>query len=198
MPQSFLQAQAVNQFTNQVTDKGSRANGDVSFWQPDYNDPGYYYFGCYAINNYNTSISGPQFVFMAVNDDAQHPCMKAPLGFQQQWTCIGNDQPSNLGIYTLLAPPGYIALGSIAVADFNNPPTLADYPNLMCVRQDFCQKVTLTSPPDLVWTDQGSGAPLDVSVWMLPNSSNCIATVADKSYPSQVKVYDLATPPTLE
>lgn len=171
-----------------VTDKGSRAEADIAFYSPVV-PAGYYYFGMYAVNSYAPMPGMEMRLFTAVNDDPQNPCFLPPLSFIEQWTCIGNDQPSNLGIYVPQAPTGYIALGSIAVENFNSPPTVNQYPNLMCVRADLCMQIGLNKN-NITWTDRGSRAPLDVSVWGLLVATNCIATV-DSSYPDKKDLYDL-------
>lgn len=193
--QSILKLKAVNQFNILATDRGSEANDDISFWTPDLPNPApqYYYLGCYATNNYNNpaSPSGPQYVvteeYIEFGGDDSY--FKAPIGFSLTWSCIGNDQASNLGIYSLVAPDGYIGLGSVAAMDFNNPPNVSDFPFLVCVREDLCEKVTVNQE-NFIWCDKGSGAPLDVTVWMLPNSQTCCAVTYD-GYPDSELVFDL-------
>ena len=171
MADSFLKFMSCQQFdeVDQVTDKGSKATLGVSFWTPLPPD-GWFYLGMYATPNYNNppSPSGPIWVVQSseTSDTDEDPPLAPPSLLVQTWTCVDGDQSSNLGIYSLVAPPGYIALGSIAVPDFKSPPDPDDYPELMCVRQDLCTQVTVESG-NVVWTDKGSKAPLDVTVWLL-------------------------------
>ena len=130
----------------------------------------------YATPNYNNppSPSGPIWVVQSSEtSDTDEDPLAPPSLLVQTWTCVDGDQSSNLGIYSLVAPPGYIALGSIAVPDFKSPPDPDDYPELMCVRQDLCTQVTVESG-NVVWTDKGSKAPLDVTVWLLPGAQTCM------------------------
>lgn len=169
-----------------VTDRGSGANDDVSFWTPE-SIPGFCWLGMFAVPNYNPVASGTTFLAQNYSSVGSRPFLAAPLGFNQVWTCSGNDQPSNLGIYSLQAPPGYIGLGTIAVLDFNSPPILANYPNLMCVRQDLCKQVSVNN---VIWDDQGSGAPLDVTVVMLPTAQIAYSFTAN-GYPGSTTTWDL-------
>ncbi|MBP2845903.1 Vps62-related protein [Dickeya oryzae] len=191
MSDSFLQFQSTNTFVlnNIINDVGSGADQDLSLWCPVV-PSGWSYLGLYPTNNYNNppNPSGPQWLIQG----SDTTCLSAPTGFSTIWTCSHNDRPSNLGIYAPLAPNGYIAIGSIAVMDFNSPPTVGAWPNLMCVRQDLCQQVTL-SLTNRIWCDQGSRAPLDVSVWLLPNALTCVATVGN-GYPDEVSVWDVKNP----
>jgi hypothetical protein len=202
MADSFLKFMSCQQFdeVDQVTDKGSKATLGVSFWTPLPPD-GWFYLGMYATPNYNNppSPSGPIWVVQSseTSDTDEDPPLAPPSLLVQTWTCVDGDQSSNLGIYSLVAPPGYIALGSIAVPDFKSPPDPDDYPELMCVRQDLCTQVTVESG-NVVWTDKGSKAPLDVTVWLLPGAQTCYA-VANQSggYPESYQVWDLKGAPNL-
>lgn len=175
-----------------VTDQGSRAKASVAFWQPNGLAPNQYYLGLcgQSIRSYNnlTPYGVSTYVYTMKDNDPANPLLTPPIGFHQLWTCVGNDQPSNLGIYTLIAPPGYVGIGCVAVPDFNTPPLLSNYPQLMCVRADLVNFSDTAN--QIQWTDQGSGAPLDVTVWASPLSNISIATVST-NYPSQAQVADL-------
>ncbi|KAB7769869.1 MULTISPECIES: Vps62-related protein [Xanthomonas] len=200
---SFLCQGVCNSFdlNKQITDQGSRSGREISFWHPLVSGIGhgedYFYIGLYATNNYANppSPSGPVVVLQEYDSD-KNLCLSAPLGFTTVWECEGNDSPCNLGIYNLQAPAGYIALGSIAVADFNTPPSLADYPSLMCVRDEFCQVVTL-GKENLIWDNAESGADRNVLVWQLPYSGACFARGYQRSqgYPTDIQTFDLMLPP---
>lgn len=181
-----------------INDQGSRSKTDMSLWTPDpaalvVNSVQYYYLGLFGTNNYDCPPTprGPFFCY-ALNDDNGNPILEAPTGFTTVWESKGNKQPSNLGIYNPIAPPGYVSIGSIAVMDFNNPPVIGSYPLLMCVRQDMHVNVTLTES-DLIWTDQGSGTPENVSVWMLPNSGAAFAYRSSRNapYPTSIDAIDI-------
>lgn len=175
-----------------VTDQGSGATASVAFWQPNSLAPNQYYLGMcgQSIHNYNnlTPSAVSTYVYALKNDDPTNSMLARPTGFQQLWTCVDNDRSSNLGIYTLIAPPGYVGIGCIAVPDFNTPPAVNNYPQLMCVRGDlvdFCYTSNQSQ-----WSDQGSGAPLDVTVWASPNTNISIPAIWT-NYPPQMQVADL-------
>lgn len=173
-----------------VNDRGSRADSDASFWIPSAYSAGWKFLGMSATPNYNVPPSPlePYYLFQAAPGGSP---LAAPVSFRELWTCSGDGQPSNLGIYLPVAPAGYVGIGFVAVMDFNHPPVVTDYPDLVCVRQDLAVQVSLGAN-SLIWNDKGSGAPLDVSVWRLPNSGAAAATIAG-GYPSSVNVWDLAT-----
>lgn len=189
MAQSFLQGLMVNSFMNViVNDVGSQANTDISFWYPAYTQQGYYYVGMYATDSYTAPPAGGMYVYQAVNDDPDNPCFAAPTGFSQMWECTGNGSPSFLGIYNPIAPNGYIAIGTVAVSDFRNPPTVAQFPNLMCVRQDLATQITVNIQSNLIWADHGDGTNDSVTVYQLPNSLACYAV---QNYPNSSPAFDI-------
>jgi hypothetical protein len=178
-----------------VTDQGSGADHDVMFWLPDGLSSQQYYLGMIAcsVPNYNnlTPPAGTStYIFSLQNDDPTNSLLARPTGFTPLWTCVDNHQPSNLGIYSIDGPAGYFGVGCIAVADFNSPPQVSDYPQLMCVRGDQVNFNYTVS--NAIWTDHGSGTPLDVSVWQSPLSQIAIATLW-KGYPNSQQVADLST-----
>ncbi|WP_446901338.1 Vps62-related protein [Burkholderia sp. YIM B11467] len=191
MSDIYLESRAISYFeTPPVTDSGSRASGDISFWIPYEIPAGWSMLGMSATPNYNSPPSLTQNVYKPSEPNG----LISPTGFAQVWTCVGHDQPSNLGIYMPIAPDGYIALGCVAVTNFNEPPGSSSFPALKCVRQDLCEQVTLSSDANLVWTDAGSHAPIDVCVWMLPTAKTCVATARGNGYPSSIVVWDLKNP----
>lgn len=183
---AILQLESVSTFIPiDLTDRGSGAKDDVSFWTPAL-ITGFSWLGMFAAPNYNPSPSAT--TFLAKNESiGSRPLLAEPLQFNELWTCSGNHQPSNLGIYSLEAPPGYIGLGTIAVSNFNKYPLPRDYPGLMCVRQDLCKQVSVNN---VIWDDQGSGAPLDVTVVMLPTAQIAYAFTAN-GYPGVTTAWDL-------
>lgn len=177
-----------------IDDQGSRADRDVMFWLPSGLTSQQYYLGMIAcsIPNYNNSTPPTgtfTYIFNLENDDPANSLLARPTGFTQLWACVGNDQPSNLGIYTINAPAGYVGLGCIAVSNFNSPPQISDYPQLMCVRGDLVTSGYTVS--NSIWTDKGSGAPLDVSIWQSPLSNIALANL-NKEYPNSHQVSDLS------
>lgn len=174
-------------FNQPVADHGSGASRDVTFWKPDGFPTDYFYLGLYAVGNYNSQPSGNTFVFTVKNNDTKHPLLAPPMGFNPVWTAT----KSMLGIYSLIAPPGYTGVGCVVVPDYSKRPEVRDYPGLMCVRTDYL--FNNYHDNDLIWNDQGSHAPLDVSVWMSPISRVAIAQL-NQGYPASQTVTDLRAP----
>ena len=69
----------------------------------------------YATPNYNNppSPSGPIWSYSPRKRQIRTRILAPPSLLVQTWTCVDGDQSSNLGIYSLVAPPGYIALAAL-------------------------------------------------------------------------------------
>lgn len=173
-----LQLTPCRNFTNQINDNGSRANASVSFWTPSLPISGNYcWFGmtAYPCNsgNYPAFPTGALTYLAQAINDPNGLLLQPPQRLQLIWSCTGNGQPSNLGICTLVPPPGYVGLGLIAIENFNNIPDISNYPNLMCVNQSLV--AMQQQECDFVWCDKGSCAPLNISVYNLQNAHTAMA-----------------------
>ena len=60
-------------------------------------------------------------------------------------------------------PHGYIALGDVACNGHDPPSTLFTSKYAACIRGDLLSQGALDTA--VLWTDQGSGAPMNVSIW---------------------------------
>jgi hypothetical protein len=197
--QSFVSPLSTSTFLNvSINSMDSYATEKCSWWIPAIHQvipktkpanmiSPYYYLGYYATNNFSNPPAGSCNIYMANDVEKSSPCFAPPVGFSEIWKCTGNSAPSYLGIYNPIAPTGYIAIGTVAVMDFNSPPQLAQYPGLMCVRQDLVTQITTSN---IIWADHNSKATGDVSVFQLPNSGLCYAVVG---YPTSITAYDIAS-----
>jgi hypothetical protein len=103
------------------------------------------------------SCSGELGLMIQPLDDYSSDAIARPVGFSRKWGMSKN--ANNMGIWTPNAPPGYVALGDLWGYD-----SQSFYGRFYaCVRQDLCVQVPLES--SAAWTDQGSGAHDDGSVW---------------------------------
>ena len=189
----FLTSTPISTFFNvALNDVQSGAKDDISFWIPVIpKDSPYYYFGYYATNSYNAQPEGSLLLYRAHDEDPLEPCFKPPTDFAMVWECTGNGKSCYLGIYTPVAPKGYVAIGSVAVPDFRNPPRVDQFPNLMCVKSELATQISVNTTDNFIWDDHGSGTKYSATVFQLPNSLCCYAVTG---YPSAAQVYDIVPP----
>lgn len=141
-------------------DKGSGADMDVTIYRPN-PSAGYYIIGDYAQGNYNQP-SGISEIVSVVNDDPNYPLLKPPVGYNQVWTDKGSGGDMDGSIWYPVPPDGYVTLGFVGQNGYDTP----NIPTYRCVRKDLVEK---GSVGNLIWSDKGSGADEDVSLYAVQN-----------------------------
>lgn len=147
----------VNQFQLMYSDKGSGADLDGCFYRGIVSGDTTFLLGDYAQGNYNPP-SGSVLTVSVQNDDPTNPALAAPTGYALIWTDQGSGADMDGSLWMPIAPQGYVALGAVSQTGYNSP----YIPNLRCLRFDLVKQGLIGS---LIWSDEGSGADLDVSCY---------------------------------
>lgn len=163
---------ATSSYTWIWSDVGSGADQDVSIFRPVPSDTSFYIVGDYAQGNFN-SPTGTSLIVKAVNDDPDNPLLKAPVRYEKVWDDADSGGDNDGSIWRPVAPDGYLSLGFVANAGYDQP-VIANY---MCIRKDL---VTDSSAGGQIWSDKDSGANMDVTVYQLLNVAG--AFVAQGNY----------------
>jgi len=172
------------------SDKGSGADLDGFFYTPSA-ESSYYIIGGYASrkgdpNSKKCVIS----VRPSKNNPEDTPeLLVPPTDWSLIWTDKGSGADADGSMWNGV-PPGkeYKCLGSVMQRGYKKP-VLSNY---RCVYSGLTKKIQNKS---IVWTDKGSGADRDVTVFSLPNSKSFFA-VGRKI--NQVKTYDLNDTASIE
>lgn len=144
-------------------DKGSGSDMDVSIYRPAPTTDGYFIIGDYAQGDYS-SPTGSSLIVMAVNDNPASPLLAAPVRYEQVWNDKKSGGDHDGSVWRPVAPDGYLALGFVANNGYDQP----DIPNYRCLRKDLVEDTTAGG---LIWNDKGSGASMDVSLYVLTGVS---------------------------
>lgn len=139
-------------------DSGTGAKSDVQIYSPTPSDSTFFILGHMA-QNYHGAPNNHSVIVKASNDDG-NPILKAPTGWTQVWNDHGSGGKNDGSIWIAQAPDGYIAIGAVAVAGYDAP----NLSNYRCVRYDYAVSA---AAGDQIWTDQGSGAKMDVSLFKI-------------------------------
>jgi hypothetical protein len=165
------------------SDKGSGAELDGFFFAPSA-ESSYFIIGGYASGKVdrNSKICVIS-VRPSKNNPEESPELLVPPG---DWSLIWTDKGSGAntdGSLWNAVPPGkeYKCLGSVMQKGYKKPVL----PNYRCVHSGLTKKIQNKS---IVWTDKGSGADKDVTVFKLPNSKSFFA-VGRKT--NKANTYDL-------
>ena len=145
-------------------DRGSGANQDFSVWRA----PGTgttFSLGDLSNNNYNKPPS-----FLAKDTSPKRNALRLPHSFRRIWTDAGSGANWDGSFWEPLCPPGFVALGNVAMRSHSIQP---DLNSIACVNGTY----TIPGTWEHVWDDRGSGAKRDVSVWeAIPLSSAGFST----------------------
>ena len=182
-----LSVQRICQYQLAYEDKGSGGDQDVSFYDPVI-PPGYYMIGAIAQGNYWK----PSDCVIAVKPDdnpRSRQLLKAPASWQQIWTDRNSGARMNGSIWRAVTPDrDYVCLGSVAKKGYDQP----HYTNYTCVHRCLAQALPAGH---YIWSDKGTGAKSNVSIYKLHNSNSFYA---EPGYNQPAAVMDLKGNPVCE
>jgi hypothetical protein len=136
------------------TDRGSRANRDVSFWRPTPAD-GYYCVGHHAKDGHGF----PTEETMVVKERKPgEGALKPPLNYELIWNDAGSGASRNVSVWRPVCPGGYEALGDVANKSYGKPST----DEVRCIRKYELEEAL---PGGFIWNDSASGAKRDFGCW---------------------------------
>jgi len=172
------------------SDKGSGADLDGFFFTPSA-ESSYYIIGGYASRKGDPNAKK---CVISVRPSKSNPeetpeLLVPPSDWSLIWTDKGSGADTDGSMWHgVPLGKGYKCLGSVAQKGYKKP-VLSNY---RCVHSGLTKKIQNKS---IVWTDKGSGADRDVTVFNLPNSKSFFA-VGRKI--NQVKTYDLNDTASIE
>jgi hypothetical protein len=153
------------------SDVGSGSNSDVTLFRPNPDDSSYFILGDYAQGNYG-SPTGTSVVVKAINDDPAAPLLKPAKAWNLVWSDKGSGGDYDWSVWAAAAPDGYVAIGMVATLGYSAP----DIQNYRCVRKDLAQQSSATAQ---IWSDKGSGADDDVTLWGVTGMPNTFVAQAN-------------------
>jgi hypothetical protein len=167
-------------------DKGIVADLEGYFFKPQL-PKDYFYIGGYGAQK----ESGKHCVKIARSSPSNPKTAKSLLVPPKEWTLIWRSVGSNArnhGSMWRAVPPSkdYTCIGSIARTGYDKP----NLPNYRCVRSILVDKVSSST---IVWSDEGSNADEEVTVFKLPNSNSFVAV---KGRMESFSWFDIKTDPT--
>lgn len=122
------------------------------FWKPDPVLPGFACFGSMCVPT-TQQQNGNNLALCAKIPEpwTPNPPFALATDFTLLWTDKGTGNSNNGSCWSIQAPAGYVALGSVFIRGYDKPAT-TDY---LCIRSDLALEIGTSSA---LWTDKGSGA----------------------------------------
>ncbi|XP_078374887.1 uncharacterized protein LOC144658339 [Oculina patagonica] len=119
-----------------------------------------------------------------VEKDDSGDLIKPPTGYEQVWTSSGSGGKEEGSFWRVEAPSGYVALGDVACKGYtgysHSSPTSQFTAKYACIREDLLSEGEVH--PGALWTDRGSGAHMDVSIWNVEGNGLGGFFIANGSY----------------
>jgi hypothetical protein len=161
----------VSTFVHRYNDRGSGGKYDGSFWHPVMPDPSWHALGSLGFKRYYNP-NGKHWMIIVKESEEGSGALKKPLGYMKEWENKGKCKWPHEGkdckrgdhygsFWTPKCPNGYVAMGTVVVGQWANPPQKDD---VMCVRRD------LTKPGevgDFVWNDSKTGVFNYLGAWRI-------------------------------
>jgi len=179
-------------------DRGSGAHQNVAFWKVN-PSPGYYTLGHFTTSHHgidkNENRNPP--VTITLKPKSNHSSLLAkPLDYEFIWNDAGSGADDDVTVWRMKCPSGYVSLGDMVS---NGPKPTSEA--CRCIKKQAInakgEQVRLVSRakyldfksegetnPKAFWTDAGSGAKRDISIWLM---------YTDQKPPSKSQVYMVAS-----
>lgn len=162
-------------------DGGSGADADVAFWKVN-PSPGFFALGHLSTPFHQINESKGQKAPVTITlkpKPGYENLLAAPIGHDFVWNDAGSGARRDVHIWKMKCPTGYVALGDVVSDKDNAKPT-----DCRCIKESTTnskgESVRLVTranyvnfakegdeTPRAFWTDAGSGADRDISVWLM-------------------------------
>jgi len=164
-------------------DRGSGADLDGYFYIPSVSQYEYI-IGGYATQKEESSNACVITVSESQNNPENTPTLLvAPIDWKMIWKDKGSGARKDGSMWEAIPPDSnHKCLGSIPQLEYDKKP---DLPNYRCVHTSLTEKLITNS---IIWSDEGSGADKEVTMFRLPNTNSFIAVPTKIS---ETEVYDL-------
>ncbi len=186
-----LQMVKACKFKTVWSDRGSGADQDLSVYRAK-PAPGYFTVGGFAIDSHETKRVRCIIALRpdAANVDGGRRLLAPPSGWEMIWDDKGAGAEQDGSFWRATAPDGFVCLGHVAQSGYAAP----RLPNYRCVNACMVQRV---EAGQVIWTDRGSGADRDFSLYRLPNIGSFVGHLGyAPSVPAADLKPDMACPPT--
>lgn len=166
-----LLVKTASNVTRVYEDDKTGADKDVAVFQADLGSlaHNHYIIGQVALPIHTSLVPASSIVVVSpLTEDAIRP----PIGYNQMWNDKKSGGKQDISFWQVVPPDGYVALGDVVNAGYAKPPDTftAKY---ACIKRELLAPGILNDTP--IWTDRGSGASLNGSLWQVENevSSPC-------------------------
>ncbi|CAE7805451.1 pmpB [Symbiodinium sp. CCMP2592] len=156
-------------FDRSFADIGEGAYVQVSMWKP-VSSSDLYYLGDTCTNHKEPSTVSFMNAIMLNTRPGYEDALTRPTGMQFDWNDRGTGGDTDGGFFTPICQDGYVPVGSVGeqfLDDDDLNPSVDNWPNLMCVKEEYTEQVQLDKSY-FMWNDHGTGGHYDGTVFVGP------------------------------
>lgn len=142
-------------------DRGSGVYKSISFWRPATSADSlsqFFPLGDIAVEGYRNINQQKVVAVVSDANKVDGTALRSPDEFELVWKDAGSGARTDFSLWRPLPPEGYVSMGLVCGVGYDKP----SRNTVRCVREDL---VTAAQTGQLIWTDKGSGAPMDFSAW---------------------------------
>lgn len=142
-------------------DRGSGVYKSISFWRPATSADSlsqFFPLGDIAVEGYRNINQQKVVAVISDANKVDGTALRSPDEFELVWKDAGSGARTDFSLWRPLPPEGYVSMGLVCGVGYDKP----SRNTVRCVREDL---VTAAQTGQLIWTDKGSGAPMDFSAW---------------------------------
>ena len=149
-------------------DTGTGANWDLAVFQADLASipSNHFMIGQVAVRSHAVSVPSSSVILVSQLSPAAD--LASPTSFTKIWADHGSVGWQNVTFWRVNCPTDFVALGDVVIANYS-PPSTAFRLKYACIRKSLLNRGVINSTP--IWTDSGSGAITDGSVWEVQNAA---------------------------
>ena len=172
------------------SDKKTGAKAGVSIFEADLNNipQGSYIIGQVAVPQTNAEYV-PSSSIILVKPTGSH-LVATPVNYEKKWNDKGSGGEQDCTFWRVIPPSGYVSLCDVVTSTYSEPTT--DFTSkFACLRESDLILAKINDLP--IWTDKGSGAHSDGSIWQVdgPGVAGFFKVQAGYQKPSDIEVYVL-------
>jgi hypothetical protein len=169
----------------------SGADADAAFGIPAGVPEGYYFVGQCGVSAHQGFEGYTQLV---VANPPGEVVLKAPDYVEERWEKTGWGGMTVVSLRC--SDENYVTIGDLYLREYSKQVKLSDWPLFRCVHKDWLRAAHFR--PNALWSDHGSGAQKNVTLWSIDDSAFCVRAPTPQSNSSyqfrSVKTIDQPVP----
>lgn len=165
----------------------SGADANAAFGVASGVPEGYYFLGQCGVPAHQ-GFEGYQQLVIA--NPPNESALKAPDYVEERWEKTGWGGMTVISLRC--SDENYVTVGDLYLREYSGQVKLSDWPGFRCVHKNWLTLAYFR--PDSLWSDHGSGAQKNVTLWSIDDAAFCVPPPP----PRQLTAYQFKAVPTID